>query len=54
MVFKNADGTYNCVDGYKDWVADEDTDLKTVYKDGQLINKMTFQEVRANLYQEDF
>ena len=32
----------------------EDTDLKTVYKDGKLINKMTFQEVRANLYPEDF
>ena len=54
MVFQKADGTYNCVDGYSEWVPDNRTVLRPVYKDGQLINKMTFQEVRANLYQEGF
>jgi nicotinamide phosphoribosyltransferase len=47
------DGNYTCFDGHSDWVPDNRTVLRPVYKDGQLINKMTFQEVRANLYPEE-
>ena len=52
MVSLLSDGNYICIDGYSEWVPDNRTVLRPVYKDGQLINKMTFQEVRANLYQE--
>ena len=52
MVSLLPDGDYTCVDGYSEWVPDNRTVLRPVYKDGQLINKMTFQEVRANLYPE--
>ena len=54
MVGLLSDGNYICVDGYSEWVPDNRTALRPVYKDGQLINKMTFQEVRSNLYQEGF
>ena len=52
MVYKRDNGTYGCADGYKDWVADEETVLKTVFKNGQFFNLQTFQQIRANLYAE--
>jgi hypothetical protein len=52
MVYQRDDGTYGCADGYKGWVADEDTILKTVFKDSQFFNLQTFQQIRANLYPE--
>ena len=44
---------YICIDDFDHWIDDSNTVLRPVYKDGQLINKMTFQEVRANLYPEE-
>lgn len=52
MVHQKADGTYNCVDGYKEWVPDKYTVLKTVFKDGELFNLQTFQQIRTRLYPE--
>lgn len=54
VTFNPTFNSYTCEDGFKEWVDDDKTILRPVYKNGKLINKMTFQEVRANLYQEDF
>jgi nicotinamide phosphoribosyltransferase len=50
MVYQESNGNYVCVDGYKDWVADKDTIMKTVFKNGELFNLSTFQDVRGRLY----
>ena len=41
---------YTCVDGYEEWVPDQYTALKPVFKDGSLINPQTFQMIRGRLY----
>jgi nicotinamide phosphoribosyltransferase len=49
-VYQKEDGSYACVDGYEGWIADEDTILRTVFKDGSLFNLRTFQEIRGRMY----
>ena len=44
--------TYFCYDGHNKWVKDEDTELKSIYKDSCFIKEQTFQEIRARLYPE--
>ena len=43
-------GDYGCEDGHDQWVDADDTVLKTVFKDGELFNLSTFQDVRGRLY----
>ena len=50
MVNLLSDGNYICIDGYSEWVPDNRTVLRPVYKDGQLFNLQTFQDVRDRLY----
>ena len=50
MVKKYLDGTYECIDGFSEWVWDNLTALKTVFKDGQFHNLQTFQEIRSRMY----
>ena len=50
VIWDMIDKTYRCSDGWDEWVEDEATVLKTVFKDGHLLNEQTFQNVRARLY----
>ena len=52
MVQKHPDGTFECIDGFSEWVDDNLTVMKTIYKDGQYYNQQTFHEIRATLYPE--
>jgi nicotinamide phosphoribosyltransferase len=52
MVQKHPDGTFECIDGFSEWVDDNLTVMKTIYKDGQYYNLQTFHEIRATLYPE--
>ena len=49
-ITRDAEGTYYCTDGFTDWVDDSITELIPVFKDGQLFNLSTFQDVRGRLY----
>jgi len=42
-LFKNADGEYYT--GVEDWMKDE---LVTVFENGEILNRITFEEVRKN------
>jgi nicotinic acid phosphoribosyltransferase len=45
-------GEFRCEDGYEQWVDEDKTALKTVFKDGNIVNEKTFHEIRATLYPE--
>ena len=50
LVRKLADGSFDCIDGYREWVEDIKTQLIPVYKDGESINEQEFLNIRARLY----
>ena len=50
LVRKLADGSFDCIDGYREWVEDIKTQLIPVYKDGCTINEQNFLDIRARLY----
>lgn len=50
LVRRLADGSFDCIDGYREWVEDIKTQLIPVYKDGESINEQEFLNIRARLY----
>lgn len=44
------DGTFDCVDEFMDYVADEETALTPVWRDGKFLKQYTLLEVRENMY----
>ena len=50
LVRKLDDGSFDCIDGYREWVEDIKTQLIPVYKDGESINEQEFLNIRARLY----
>ena len=50
MVTKNPDGSFTCVDEFDHWVDDEQTELKTVFKDGELTKFYDFMDIRRRMY----
>lgn len=50
VMYDPADSSYICSDGHDEWVEDCATELKTVFKDGHLLNVQTFQDIRTRLY----
>ena len=52
VTFNPTLNSYTCEDGFKEWVDDDKTVLRTVFKNGQFFNLQTFQQIRDNLYPE--
>lgn len=50
VTYSAMEDKWTCVDGHSEWVPDSLTDMVPVYKDGELFNLTTFQEVRGRLY----
>lgn len=50
LVRKLADGSFDCIDGYREWVEDIKTQLIPVFKDGESINEQEFLNIRTRLY----
>ena len=50
QVGMRSDGSFWCTDQYDHWVADHCTELKTVFRDSQLVSFQTFNEIRERLH----
>jgi hypothetical protein len=52
MITRLPDGDFECYDGYREWVENDKTVLRTVFENGTLENAEVFQAVRKRLYSE--
>ena len=49
QVVEREDGFFDVFDGFMDPVVEEQTALKTMYRDGELLNFSTFAEIRERV-----
>lgn len=48
--YDSSSKTFECIDGFSEWVEDDATCLVPVFKDGEMTNLQTFQEIRNRLW----
>jgi nicotinamide phosphoribosyltransferase len=53
VVFNPDIGEYNCLDGFSEWVHNNETCLQLIFANGLCLNSQTFKEIRNRLYPEE-